>query len=45
MFKKDPEQVRREAQHQAEFAAEMTPSRQLHEEGLLVRDAVEAAVL
>ena len=27
MFK-DPEQARREAQHQAEFAAEMTPSRE-----------------
>jgi hypothetical protein len=26
---KDPEQVTREAQHQAEFAAEMAPSRQL----------------
>jgi hypothetical protein len=42
---KDPEQVRREAQHQAEFAAEMTPSRQLHEEGHLAKDAVEAAGL
>ena len=41
----DPEEVRREAQHQAEFAAEMEPSRQLHEEGHLARDAVEKAVL
>jgi hypothetical protein len=41
----DPEEVRREAQHLAEFAAEMTPSRQLHEEGHLARDAVEAAEL
>ena len=47
--RKDPEQVRREeqeeAQHQAEFDAAMSAGRQLHEEGLLVRDAVEAAVL
>jgi hypothetical protein len=33
------------AQHQAKFAAEMSAGRQLHEEGLLAKDAVEAAGL
>jgi hypothetical protein len=42
---KDPEQVRRGAEEEARFKADMEPSRELHEEGLLVRDAVEAAVL
>jgi hypothetical protein len=32
-------------QHQAKFAAEMSVGRQLHEEGLLAKDAVEAAGL
>ena len=36
LFKeKDPEQVMREAQHQAKFDAAMSAGRQLHEEGLL----------
>jgi uncharacterized low-complexity protein len=43
--KKDPEQVRREAEREAAFEADMEPSRERHEEGLLVRDAVERAVL
>jgi hypothetical protein len=33
------------AQHQAKFAAEMSAGRQLHKEGLLAKDAVEAAGL
>ena len=37
---KDPEQVRREAQHQAEFEATMEASRQLLEERHLAKDAV-----
>ena len=41
----DPEEVRREAEREAAFEARMEPSRELHEEGLLVRDAVEKAVL
>jgi hypothetical protein len=37
--------ARREAQHQAEFAAEMTPSRELHEERHLANDALALAGL
>jgi hypothetical protein len=37
---KDPEQVRREAQHQAEFEATMEPSRELHEAEKVAGDAV-----
>jgi hypothetical protein len=43
--KKDSEQVRREAQHEAVFEAAMEPSRQLHKEGHLAKDAVTKAVL
>ena len=35
----------REAQHQAKFAAEMAPSRQLHKEGHLAKDALAVAML
>jgi hypothetical protein len=42
---KDPEQVMREAQHQAEFAAEIAPSRQLHKEEHLAKDALAVAGL
>jgi hypothetical protein len=45
LYKKDPEQVRREAQHEAAFEAAMGPGRQLHEEGFVAKDAVAAAVL
>jgi hypothetical protein len=46
LFKeKDPEQVMREAQHQANFEAAMEPSRQLHKEGHLAKDAVAAVGL
>jgi hypothetical protein len=37
--------VRREAQHQAEFAAEMTPSRELHEAEKVAGDAVAHKLL
>jgi hypothetical protein len=37
---KDPEQVRREAQHQAAHEAPMGPSRQGHEDQLVAKDAV-----
>jgi hypothetical protein len=36
--------VRREAQEEARFKADIEPSRQLHEERHLAKDAVEAAV-
>jgi hypothetical protein len=40
IFKKgDPEQVMKEAQHQAEFAAEMAPIRELHEAEKVAGDA------
>jgi hypothetical protein len=42
---KDPEQVMREAQHQAKFTAEMSAGRQLHEEGHLAKDALAVAGL
>jgi hypothetical protein len=42
---KDPEQVRREAQHKAKFAAEMAPSRELHEAEKVAGDAVEHKLL
>jgi hypothetical protein len=42
---KDPEQVRREAQHQAEFEATMEPSRELHEAEKVAKDAVEHKLL
>jgi hypothetical protein len=42
---KDHEEVRREAEKEAAFEADMEPSRQLHEEGHLAKDAVEAAGL
>jgi hypothetical protein len=45
LFIKDPEQVRREAQHQAKFAAEMAPSRELHEAEKVAGDAVEHKLL
>jgi hypothetical protein len=45
MFKKDPEQVRREAQHQAAFEAKMETDRQLHEQGHLAKDALAVAGL
>jgi hypothetical protein len=42
MFKKDPEQVRREAEEEAAFEAKMSAGRQLHEEGHLAKDALAA---
>jgi hypothetical protein len=42
---KDPEQVRREAQHEAEFEATMEADRQLLEERHLAKDAVTKAAL
>jgi hypothetical protein len=41
----DPEQVMREAQHQAKFDAAMSAGRQLHEEELLAKDALAVAGL
>jgi hypothetical protein len=46
LFKKDTDQVRREAQHEAAFEATVAPSRrQLHEEGLVAKDAEMKAAL
>jgi hypothetical protein len=45
LFKKDPEQVRREAQHEAAFEATMAPGRLLHEAGKSTEDAVVAELL
>jgi hypothetical protein len=42
---KDPEQVRREAQEEARFKADMAPSRELHEEEKVAGDAVEHKLL
>jgi hypothetical protein len=42
---KDTELVRREAQHQAEFAAKMAPIRKLHEAEKVAGDAVEHTLL
>jgi hypothetical protein len=43
--KKDPEQVKREEQHQAAFKATMEASRELHEKGKVAEDAVVAELL
>jgi hypothetical protein len=43
--KKDPEQVRREAERKAAFEARMSAGRQLHEEGHLANDALALAGL
>jgi hypothetical protein len=42
---KDPEEVRREAEKEAAFEAEMAPSRQLHIEEHLAKDALAVAEL
>jgi hypothetical protein len=45
MFKKDPEQVMREAEEEARFKADMEPSRELHEAEHLAKDALAVAGL
>jgi hypothetical protein len=43
--RKDPEQVMREAEEEAKFAAEMAPSREIHEAEKVAGDAVEQELL
>jgi hypothetical protein len=45
LYKKDPEQVRREAQNEVAFEAAMGPGRELHEKGKYAEDAVGTAAL